>query len=210
MTTRRESQYFIQSDGCGLRSTVDPSKGVRKGQIPSGTESTQVSSISKMQFPDMSMISEPELELSMSNSHRDKSHFQGSNRHLYEPLQAVLHSVQGHRLENVATNPPRSDELLAYPEKLVKEEEIVRYSNGWNPLSSKPQIKRIKEYHYKKKEGRKEEAPVPSTRKPQANQLPIKGRRTRKGIGGNHIPQVTGSQKSKKMPWTRSSTGPEP
>ncbi|MBW0585277.1 hypothetical protein O181_124992 [Austropuccinia psidii MF-1] len=31
----------------------------------------------------------------------------------------------------------------------LKEEEIVRYSNGWNPLSSKPQIKKIKEYHAK-------------------------------------------------------------
>ncbi|MBW0571959.1 hypothetical protein O181_111674 [Austropuccinia psidii MF-1] len=38
----------------------------------------------------------------------------------------------------------------------LKEEEIVRYSNGWNPLSSKPQIKTIKEYHAKKKEETKE------------------------------------------------------
>ncbi|MBW0584887.1 hypothetical protein O181_124602 [Austropuccinia psidii MF-1] len=28
--------------------------------------------------------------------------------------------------------------------KLLKEEEIVRYSNGWTPLSSKPQIKKDK------------------------------------------------------------------
>ncbi|MBW0552589.1 hypothetical protein O181_092304 [Austropuccinia psidii MF-1] len=54
--------------------------------------------------------------------------------------------------------------------KFLKEEEIVRYSNVWNPLSSKPQIKKIKEYHAKKKEACKEEAPVASTRKPQANQ----------------------------------------
>ncbi|MBW0494283.1 hypothetical protein O181_033998 [Austropuccinia psidii MF-1] len=63
----------------------------------------------------MPMISEPELELSMSNSKRDKSHSEGSNRHLYEPVQAVLHSLQRQRLGNVATKPPRSDELPAYP-----------------------------------------------------------------------------------------------
>ncbi|MBW0569470.1 hypothetical protein O181_109185 [Austropuccinia psidii MF-1] len=51
--------------------------------------------------------------------------------------------------------------------KFLKEEEIVRYSNGWNPLSSKPQIKNIKEYGAKKKEETKEEALVASTRKPQ-------------------------------------------
>ncbi|MBW0555506.1 hypothetical protein O181_095221 [Austropuccinia psidii MF-1] len=43
--------------------------------------------------------------------------------------------------------------------RFLKEEEIVRYSNGWNPLSSKPQIKNIKEYHTKKEEVTKEEAP---------------------------------------------------
>ncbi|MBW0593393.1 hypothetical protein O181_133108 [Austropuccinia psidii MF-1] len=47
--------------------------------------------------------------------------------------------------------------------KFLKEEEIVRYSNGWNPLSSKPQIKKIKEYHAKKKEATKEEAPSQPT-----------------------------------------------
>ncbi|MBW0491538.1 hypothetical protein O181_031253 [Austropuccinia psidii MF-1] len=54
--------------------------------------------------------------------------------------------------------------------KFLKEEEIVRYSNGWNPLSSKPQNKKIKEYHAKKREASKEEATVASTSKPQANQ----------------------------------------
>ncbi|MBW0518708.1 hypothetical protein O181_058423 [Austropuccinia psidii MF-1] len=58
-----------------------------------------------------------------------------------------------------------------------KEEEIVRHSNGWNPLSSKPQIKKIKEYHAKKREETKEEAPVASTSKPQANPLPQEGKK---------------------------------
>ncbi|MBW0502565.1 hypothetical protein O181_042280 [Austropuccinia psidii MF-1] len=63
------------------------------------------------------MISEPELELSMSNYKRYKSHSEGSNRHLHEPVQEVLHGVQGQGLGNVATNPPRSDELMAHPQR---------------------------------------------------------------------------------------------
>ncbi|MBW0508496.1 hypothetical protein O181_048211 [Austropuccinia psidii MF-1] len=50
--------------------------------------------------------------------------------------------------------------------KFLKEEEIVRYSDGWNPLSYKPQITKIKEYHAKKKEATKEEAPVASSQAP--------------------------------------------
>ncbi|MBW0514733.1 hypothetical protein O181_054448 [Austropuccinia psidii MF-1] len=78
----------------------------------------------------MPMISEPELELSMSNSNRDKSQSEDSDRHLYEPVKAVLHIVQGQRFGNVATNPPRSDEILEYPEKLPQRggnSEIVQW-----------------------------------------------------------------------------------
>ncbi|MBW0499273.1 hypothetical protein O181_038988 [Austropuccinia psidii MF-1] len=63
-------------------------------------------------------MSELELELSMSNSNRYKSHSEGSNRHLYEPVHTVLHIVQSKGLGNVATNQPRSTELLAHPEKI--------------------------------------------------------------------------------------------
>ncbi|MBW0517962.1 hypothetical protein O181_057677 [Austropuccinia psidii MF-1] len=66
----------------------------------------------------MPMISEPELEISMSHSNRYKSHSEGSDRHLHEPVQAVLHIVQGQGLGNVASNIPRSDELLAHPQKV--------------------------------------------------------------------------------------------
>ncbi|MBW0582539.1 hypothetical protein O181_122254 [Austropuccinia psidii MF-1] len=62
----------------------------------------------------------------------------------------------------------------------LKEEEIVRYSNGWNALSSKPQIKKIKEYHAKKKEASKEEAPVASTSKPHDNLLSQEGKKKKK------------------------------
>ncbi|MBW0582881.1 hypothetical protein O181_122596, partial [Austropuccinia psidii MF-1] len=116
-----------------------------------GTESTQGSTIYQRQVPEMPMISEPELELSISNSNRDESYSEGSNRHLHDPIQTILH-----------------------------EEEIVVYSNGWNPPSSKPDIKNIKEYHSKKKEASKEEAPVASTRKPQVNQPPQEGKKNKK------------------------------
>ncbi|MBW0540357.1 hypothetical protein O181_080072 [Austropuccinia psidii MF-1] len=65
-------------------------------------------------------------------------------------------------------------------EKFLKEEEIVIYSNVWNTLLSNPQIKKIKEYHTKKKEATKEEAPVASTSKPQANQIPQEGKKNKK------------------------------
>ncbi|MBW0551356.1 hypothetical protein O181_091071 [Austropuccinia psidii MF-1] len=64
------------------------------------------------------MISEAELELSMSNSNRYKSHSEHSDRHLHDPVQAVLHSVQKQVLGNVATNTPRSDELLSHPQNV--------------------------------------------------------------------------------------------
>ncbi|MBW0591081.1 hypothetical protein O181_130796 [Austropuccinia psidii MF-1] len=62
----------------------------------------------------------------------------------------------------------------------LTEEEIVVYSNGWNPLSSKPQIKNLKEYHFKKREATKEEAPVSSTSKPQAKQPPKERKKNKK------------------------------
>ncbi|MBW0593827.1 hypothetical protein O181_133542 [Austropuccinia psidii MF-1] len=92
MTTRRGSQYSIQSDAAVLRGRIDSSKGKRKGNIPSGTESTQGSG----QVPEMPIRSEQELEL----------------------IQTVLHSLQGERLGNVAPNTPRSDELLAHPQNV--------------------------------------------------------------------------------------------
>ncbi|MBW0536805.1 hypothetical protein O181_076520 [Austropuccinia psidii MF-1] len=65
----------------------------------------------------MPIISEPELEVSMSKSNRYKSHSGGSDRHLNELVQAVLHSVQRQGLGNAATNTPKSDEILAHPQK---------------------------------------------------------------------------------------------
>ncbi|MBW0575002.1 hypothetical protein O181_114717 [Austropuccinia psidii MF-1] len=64
--------------------------------------------------------------------------------------------------------------------RLVNEEEIMRYSNGWNTLLFKPQIKNIKEYYAKKREESKEEAPVSSTSKPQVSQPPQEGKKNKK------------------------------
>ncbi|MBW0593017.1 hypothetical protein O181_132732 [Austropuccinia psidii MF-1] len=64
--------------------------------------------------------------------------------------------------------------------KLLEEEEIVKISNGLNPLSSKPQIKNIKEYHNKKKEASRVEAPVASTSNPQVSQTPQEGKKNKK------------------------------
>ncbi|MBW0490283.1 hypothetical protein O181_029998, partial [Austropuccinia psidii MF-1] len=49
-----------------------------------------------------------------------------------------------------------------------------------NPLSSKPQSKKTKEYCATKKEETKEEAPVASTSKAQANPLPQEGKKNKK------------------------------
>ncbi|MBW0566476.1 hypothetical protein O181_106191 [Austropuccinia psidii MF-1] len=99
-----------------------------------------------MQVPAMPMISKPELELGMSNSNREKSHSEGSNRHLYEPVQAVSDSVQGRRLGNVAKNPPRSDELLAYPEKIPQrggDSEILQWMKSTIIQTSNQEYKGI-------------------------------------------------------------------
>ncbi|MBW0584280.1 hypothetical protein O181_123995 [Austropuccinia psidii MF-1] len=92
----------------------------------------------------------------------------------------------------------------------LKEEKIVRYYNGWNPLSSKPQIKKIKEDHTKEKEATKEEALSLLPASPNPMHFPKKGRSTRIRTGANHIHQVTGFQKYKNMPLTMSSTWPDP
>ncbi|MBW0558772.1 hypothetical protein O181_098487 [Austropuccinia psidii MF-1] len=47
----------------------------------------------------------------MSHSNRNQSHSEGSNRHIYDP-------AQGQGLGDVATNPPRSVELLAYSQNI--------------------------------------------------------------------------------------------
>ncbi|MBW0494570.1 hypothetical protein O181_034285 [Austropuccinia psidii MF-1] len=118
MTTRRGSKNSIQSDGGGLRSRNDPKKGKRKDKIPSGKEFTQGSAISQKPVPEMPIISEPESQLSMSHPSRNQSHSEGSDRHIHEPVKAILHSLQRQRLGDVTTNQPRIDELLENPQSI--------------------------------------------------------------------------------------------
>ncbi|MBW0536686.1 hypothetical protein O181_076401 [Austropuccinia psidii MF-1] len=73
--------------------------------------------LSQRQVAERPIISEPGLELSRNNSNRNKSNSEGSDRHLHETVQAVLHIVQRQGLGNAAANTPRSDELLAHPQK---------------------------------------------------------------------------------------------
>ncbi|MBW0460985.1 hypothetical protein O181_000700 [Austropuccinia psidii MF-1] len=93
--------------------------------------------------------------------------------------------------------------------KLLKEAEIVGYSKGWNPLSSKPQIKKIKEYHSKKRKAFKEGDPVASIRKPQANQPPQEGNYNKNKKWRKPYSLSYRIPKSKKMQWIMSSTWPE-
>ncbi|MBW0464095.1 hypothetical protein O181_003810 [Austropuccinia psidii MF-1] len=157
MTTRRGFQYSIQSEGDGLGSRIDPSKGKRKGKIPSGTEYTQGSAISQRQVPVMPIISEPELELSISNSNRYKTHSEGSDRHIHEKIQAVLHSVQGKGLGNVATNIPRIDDLLAHPEEFPQRgqnSEILQWMESTTIKTLSRKDKRLGQQEKVSKQGR--------------------------------------------------------
>ncbi|MBW0571934.1 hypothetical protein O181_111649, partial [Austropuccinia psidii MF-1] len=102
------------------------------------------------------------------------------DKYLHEPVQAVLHSVQGQGLGNVSTNTPRSDELLTHPQKFPQRggnSEILQWRECTIIQTSD---QKIKKYHAKKKEETKEEDPVASTRKPQANPLPQEGKKNNK------------------------------
>ncbi|MBW0536735.1 hypothetical protein O181_076450 [Austropuccinia psidii MF-1] len=95
----------------------------------------------------------------------------------YKQYYTVYKNKDWETLPQIHQGVMKSQHIL---KKFLKEEEIVRYSNGCNLLSSKPQIKKIKEYHAKKKDASKEEAPVASTSKPQVNQIPQEGKKKKK------------------------------
>ncbi|MBW0555387.1 hypothetical protein O181_095102 [Austropuccinia psidii MF-1] len=108
---------------------IIPQKGKKK-RGPSGGESIQGSAIAQRKVIEMPIISETELKLKISNSNGNKSYSEGSNRHIHEPVQMVPHSTQRQGLGNVTSNPPRSDELLAYPQGISPEEgnsEILKW-----------------------------------------------------------------------------------
>ncbi|MBW0589756.1 hypothetical protein O181_129471 [Austropuccinia psidii MF-1] len=89
--------------------------------------------------------------------------------------------------------------------KFLKEEEIVRYSNGWNPISFKPQIKKIKEYRANKekiKQGRN----ASSLYQKASSQLtcPRREEEQEKELEEIVFPKLQDPKKSEKMPWTMS------
>ncbi|MBW0589463.1 hypothetical protein O181_129178 [Austropuccinia psidii MF-1] len=139
------------------------------------------------------MTSEPELDPSMGNYNQDKSHSEGSNRHLHDAVQAVLHCVQGKGLGNVATNPPRSDELLAHPQKAIQRggnSEILPWME-YTIIQTSNQNNQGKACQKERgKQGRS-----PSSFYQQASSQPTSPIREeeKKGIGTDHIPQATGS-----------------
>ncbi|MBW0542135.1 hypothetical protein O181_081850 [Austropuccinia psidii MF-1] len=152
--------------------------------------------MSPRKVPEIPLISEPELELSMSNSHRDKSHSEGSNRNIYEPVQAVLHSVEGKRLGNIATNPPRSDKLLAHSQKVPQRggnSEIIQWMESTIIQTSTQKDKGLAQQKEGGNQGRS-----PSSFHQKAS-LHKKERRKRKRNGGNLIPQGKRSQESKNL-----------
>ncbi|MBW0537054.1 hypothetical protein O181_076769 [Austropuccinia psidii MF-1] len=111
----------------------------------------------------MPIISEPELEPSMSNSNRYESHSEDSNRHLYEPLQEISNSVKGKGLGNVSKNPSRSDELLEHPEKGPQKGENSDILQWMESTIIQTSNKKDKEVPFQKREARKKEFPVAST-----------------------------------------------
>ncbi|MBW0589698.1 hypothetical protein O181_129413 [Austropuccinia psidii MF-1] len=113
----------------------------------------------------------------MSNSNRNKTNSEGSNRHLYEPVKEVLHGFQEKKIGNFATDPPRSVKPLSYSQKAPQRGGNSYIIQWWSTLSSKHQIKKIKEWCSKQREESKEEALMASTSKPKASPPPQEGKR---------------------------------
>ncbi|MBW0573304.1 hypothetical protein O181_113019 [Austropuccinia psidii MF-1] len=93
----------------------------------------------------------------MSKSNRSKSHSEGSDRHLNEPVQELLHSVQRKILENASTNPPRSDELLEHPQKVPEggvNSEIIQWIEYTIVQTPNKKYKGIAQQKEREKKGR--------------------------------------------------------
>ncbi|MBW0590928.1 hypothetical protein O181_130643 [Austropuccinia psidii MF-1] len=155
----------------------------------------------------MPIISEPELERSMSDSNRYKLHSEGSNRHLHGPVHTVLHSVQGKMLGNVATNPPKSDELLEYPKKVPQKgghSELLQWMESTINQASNQEDKGIPCQKERGKQGRR-----PSSfyqHSPSQPTSPMQEGEQEKELKEAIFSQATGFQKFEKMPKTMFST----
>ncbi|MBW0561157.1 hypothetical protein O181_100872 [Austropuccinia psidii MF-1] len=95
--------------------------------------------------------------------------------------------------------------------KLLKEEEIVRYSNGWNPLSSKPQIKKDKGVPLQKEGGKQGRSPSSFYQKASSQTTsPRREEKHKSNWGKPYSASYRIPKLQKKMPWTMFSTWPEP
>ncbi|MBW0534966.1 hypothetical protein O181_074681 [Austropuccinia psidii MF-1] len=168
MTTRRGPQYSIQSDEGRLRSRNDTTNGKRKDKILNGKEYTKGSAISQREVPEIPFICDPEFELSIIHSKKDKLHSHGSDRNVHYSVKTVFHNLQRQRLENSATNSPRSDEVLPHPQKFPKGGANIKILQWMESTIIQTSNQKKNYWDNKKREGRKEEAPVASTIKPQA------------------------------------------
>ncbi|MBW0503324.1 hypothetical protein O181_043039 [Austropuccinia psidii MF-1] len=106
--------------------------------------------------------------------------------------------LQRQGLGNFTPNPPSSDELLENTQEIPSGGENSEILRLMESTIIRKSDQKDKEMAQKKREESKEEAPVASTRKPQANQSPQKGKKNKKETGGNHIHPITGSKNPKR------------
>ncbi|MBW0534457.1 hypothetical protein O181_074172 [Austropuccinia psidii MF-1] len=116
----------------------------------------------------------------MSNFNREKYHSEGSDRHLHEPVHRVLQVLQGKRLGNSATNPPRCDELPEHPHKAPQKggsRKILQFMESTIIQTSNQKHKALEK---QKEGGNKRRIPVASTSKPQDSQPHQEGKKDKK------------------------------
>ncbi|MBW0470115.1 hypothetical protein O181_009830 [Austropuccinia psidii MF-1] len=147
----------------------------------------------------------------MHNSKSHKSNSEGSNGRIYEPIQAVLHGLQGQRLGNVAINAQRNDELLAHMQKVPQRggnSEILKLMESTIIQKSNKKDKGLEQQKEGGQQGRTTisfyQQATSQTASPRGEEAQEKRNE------GSHITQVTGSQEFKRIPWTMSSTCPAP
>ncbi|MBW0521460.1 hypothetical protein O181_061175 [Austropuccinia psidii MF-1] len=126
----------------------------------------------------MPIVSEPELELSMPNKKRYKSHSEGSDRHSNDPLKEVLHSLQ-----DIGKSFHKSAKEFGTPGTSWKvpqrggNSEILQWMESTIIQASNKEDKGLEQ---KKRGASKGEAPLASTSKPQAIQPPQEGKKNKK------------------------------
>ncbi|MBW0566788.1 hypothetical protein O181_106503 [Austropuccinia psidii MF-1] len=140
----------------------------------------------------------------MRSSKKDKLNPEGFKRHIYGPVQAVLHGIQEQRLQNITTNSPRSDELLEHSQKVPQiggKSEILQWMESTIIQNS---IQKYKGLAQKKEGGKQGRSPRSFSQK--ATSQPTSPRREEEQESKWRKPYSP----SYRMPWTMSSTWPEP